>query len=227
MLPENPLFFIRGDDGAEYGPVDLTELREWVAENRAGIGTEAKRDEPNSLWQPWQYFPELVALVAEVNATQNGPVLAIGPMWRRVGAFGLDLFLASLLSMPPVLVVEKLSRIPDLEMRYLMSIVQPDAPVAPDVLFYANLCNMISLVFLVLYFACFNAAHGQTPAKAIFRLRVVTADGQKPRFIKALVRAIVLALSTNLLFLPMIYAFFNPQRRSLHDWITGTYVVEA
>ena len=76
MLPENPTFFVRGEDGVEYGPVDLAELREWVAENRAGIGTEVKRDEPGSIWEPWQNFPELVALLAEVNVTEGEPELS-------------------------------------------------------------------------------------------------------------------------------------------------------
>jgi uncharacterized RDD family membrane protein YckC len=227
MLPENPTFLVRGEDGEEYGPVDLAELREWVAENRAGIGTEVKRDEPTGTWQPWQHFPELVALVAEVSATEDNLGLAIAPMWRRVLAFALDLFLASLLSMPPVFVVESTVRMPDLELRFLLAVMNPDAPAPPDVIFYGNLCNVISLVILVLYFAGFIAAHGQTPAKSIFRLRVVTAQGEKPGLFKALGRALVLALSTNLLFLPMIYAFFHPQRRAIHDLIAGTYVVEA
>ncbi len=72
MLSEARVYFIRGDDGEEYGPVDLAELREWVRENRAGIGTEVRRADPDGTWNTWQTYPELVALVAEVNAT--GPV---------------------------------------------------------------------------------------------------------------------------------------------------------
>jgi uncharacterized RDD family membrane protein YckC len=230
MLPENPTFLVRGDDGVEYGPVDLTELREWVAENRAGIGTEVKRFEPGAAWHPWQDFPELVALLAEVHATGDGSAvvgLIIAPAWRRVLAFMLDLFLASLLSTPLVYLVEAYSGISNIELHYLLAIMQPDAPAPPDIFFYGNLCNIISLLTLVLYYAGFIAAHGRTPAKSIFRLRVVTLDGEKPYFVKSLVRAIVLALSANMLFLPMIPALFNPQRRTLHDLIAGTYVVEA
>ena len=228
MLPENPNFFVRGDDGSEYGPVDLAELREWVAENRAGIGTEVKRDEPDGLWQPWQYFPELVALVAEVHATQDGHGLAIGAMWRRVLAFGLDLFLFSLLTLPVSYLITHLSGIPDLQLAYLEAALQPDVPIDSNVLFYGMISNAAFLTILVGYFAGFTAAHGQTPAKQIFRLRVVMADGLKPNFVKALARSVTLAFSINLLFcLPLFYAFFNPQRRAPHDWITGTYVVEA
>src|SRR5271156_1050378 len=97
MLPENPTFVIRGDDGQEYGPVDLQELREWVQENRAGLGTEVRRDEPNASWHPWQNFPELIALLAEVHVTSpvpGQPALVIAPLWRRLAAFVLDFILA-------------------------------------------------------------------------------------------------------------------------------------
>ena len=89
MLPENRSFFIRGDDGGEYGPVDLDELREWVRENRAGLGTEVRLDEPNAIWHPWQAYPELVALLAEAHATGSAPVPdqadpIIAPIWKRI-----------------------------------------------------------------------------------------------------------------------------------------------
>ena len=230
MLPENPTFFVRGDDGQEYGPVDLDELRDWVQENRAGIGTEVKRDEPTGSWQPWQNYPELIALLAEVSATS--PVAALGgvspaPMGRRVLAFALDIFLASLLSMPPAYLIATLSGVPDLELRYLESAFQADQTVPANIQFYGMMSQLVSQAIFLLYFAGFITAHGQTPGKSVFRLRVITADGQKPYFVKSLVRAIAMVVSTNLLFLPIAFAFFNPQRRALHDFIAGTYVVEA
>ena len=73
MLPENRLFWIRGDDDKEYGPVNLEELREWVRENRAGLGTFVRTDQPDAPWQHWQQYPELVALLAEVQAAAKTP----------------------------------------------------------------------------------------------------------------------------------------------------------
>jgi uncharacterized RDD family membrane protein YckC len=230
MLPENPTFLIRGDDGQEYGPVGLEELRDWVQENRAGLGTDVKRFEPGAIWEPWQSYPELVALLAEVQVTAplpGQPGVAFAPFGRRILAFLIDFFLASLLSMPPTYVLSCLSGIPDLEMRYLMSAFQPDQPVLPGVLFYGLIAQLVSQAIFILYFAGFTAAHGQTPGKSLFRLRVITLDGQKPYFVKSFARALVLAVSTNLLFLPIACAFFNPQRRALHDLIAGTCVVEA
>ena len=86
---------------------------------------------------------------------------------------------------------------------------------------------MISDVVLALYFTGFHAAHGQTPAKALLRLRVVDSSGQKPGLAKALLRALALIFSMSLFFIPLVYAFLNPQRRTLHDFVAGTYVVKA
>src|SRR5271155_2629992 len=103
MLPENRSFMVRGDDGQEYGPVDLEELREWVQENRAGLGTEVRADEPGATWSTWQSCPELIALLAEASAAApvaGAPEMVLASVWRRVAAFGLDLILVSILVTP-------------------------------------------------------------------------------------------------------------------------------
>jgi uncharacterized RDD family membrane protein YckC len=229
MLPENPTFFVRGDDGLEYGPVDLAELREWVQENRAGIGTDVKRDEPNAPWQPWQSHPELVALLAEVTGTTPpvGPVAdVIAPMGRRTLAFVLDFLLISILA-TPILAVCAFLFLPDWVSQYQVAVttppfIPPELPSAAE-----GVADVVADAVFVLYFTLFQAIHAMTPAKQLFRLRVVDAEGHAPNFVQAFWRSVVLIFSMNLLFLPMLYAFLNPQRRALHDIIAGTYVVEV
>jgi uncharacterized RDD family membrane protein YckC len=229
MLPENPSFLVRGDDGQEYGPVDLTELRDWVQENRAGLGTEVRRDEPGASWQPWQNYPELVALLAEVNVTNGGTGMlpaSVAPMWRRVLAFGLDLVLVSILLTPLLLMLCKIF-LPDWLHLYRLAVENPPA-LPPDLPRTAEIiANLIADVVMALYFSLFQSLHGRTPAKSIFRIRVVDEMGQNPTFVQAFWRALLLIISMNLAFIPMLYAFFNPQRRALHDIMVGTYVVEA
>jgi uncharacterized RDD family membrane protein YckC len=229
MLPEKNSFWIRGDDGQEYGPVDRDELRDWVRENRAGLGTEVRLDEPGAPWHPWQNYPELVALLAEAHATSpvpGLPGLVIAPMGRRVIAFALDLVL---IIIPVLMICYTLALIfmPDWFVQAVVSGYQHPFS-TPDLPLDANIVvNLIYDFMLALYFAGFLAAHGQTPAKALFRLRVVDQSGKKPGLVKSFLRALALIFSMSLLFLPFTYAFFNPQRRALHDFVAGTYVVEA
>jgi uncharacterized RDD family membrane protein YckC len=229
MLPENPSFWIRGDDGQEYGPVDLAELRAWAQENRAGLGTEVRLDEPGARWNPWQSYPELVALLAEVHVTSpvpGQPGLVIAPLGRRLIAFVLDLILISIL-VTPIFLTMTLIFLPDWFVQYVVASSQtpfslPDLPLNGKLV-----ADLVSDFVLVLYFTGFHAAHGKTPAKALLRLRVVNQLGQKPGVLKSFLRALALIFSMSLFFLPFIYAFFNPQRRTLHDLVADTCVVKA
>jgi len=229
MLPENHSFLIRGDDGHEYGPVDRDELRDWVRENRAGLGTDVRLDEPGAPWNPWQSYPELVALLAEAHATSpvpGQPGLVIAPVGRRVVAFALDLVLISIL-VTPIFFTLALVFLPDWFAQYVVACSLtpfsfPDLPVNGKLI-----ANLISDSVLALYFTGFHAAHGQTPAKALLRLRVVDPSGRKPGLVKTFLRALALIFSMSLLFIPFAYAFFNPQRRTLHDVVADTCVVKA
>jgi len=229
MLPENRAFIIRGDDGEEYGPVDMDELRDWVQENRAGLGTVVRLDEPGSLWQPWQYYPELVALLAEARVTSpvpGQPGLVIAPLGRRICAFVIDLFLVVVLSFP-ILMVLALIYMPDWCVQSALASMQPQLTSSPQLPLNDRIIgSLISDMIMAFYMAGFHAAHGKTPAKAILRIRVVDENGKKPHFVKSLLRALVMVFSLSLYGVPLAYAFLNPQRRAFHDFVAGTYVVE-
>lgn len=231
MSLEYRAFVIRGDDGQEYGPVDREELREWVRENRAGLGTVVRLDEPGAAWHPWQDYPELVALLAEVHVTTpipGQPGLVIAPLGRRALAMGIDLILILIL-LVPIFFVVTLTCMPDWFIHMVVtSVVHPYTPADEPPLQGKIIESLIYLLALISYMAGFHAVHGQTPAKALLRLRVVDQYGNKPRFIKLLLRAMVLFLSLNIYLSPFLfYAFFNPQRRTFHDFVAGTYVVKA
>lgn len=229
-MAENHAFFVRGDDGEEYGPVDLAELRDWVAENRVGLGTVVRLDAPEGVWNAWQFYPELVALLAEVHATGSItptalPVLA--PFGRRITAGVLDLFLAFILAMP-LAFVSVFSLPVDLivRMQLFYQGLIPAQPMFP--VWFVVLVNGLCFVIPLLYFAGFIAAHGLTPAKSLLNLQVVDALGRKPAPGQALMRAFVFMISVYFFYgIPLFYAFFNPQRRTLHDIAAGTYVVET
>src|SRR5260221_983773 len=226
MLPENRSFFIRGDDGQEYGPVDLDELREWVAENRAGLGTVVRRDEPGATWDPWQSYPELVALLAEVHVTcpvPGQPGLVVAPLGRRVIACAMDMILSGFLSFP-ILFALALIYMPDWCVQSALASVQPQITPPEIPLNDRIIGSLISYMILACYMAGFHAAHGRTPGKSIVHLRVVDQTGQKPAFIKTTLRAMAFVISIYFLGIPLFYAFLNPQRRTLHDFFAGTYV---
>jgi uncharacterized RDD family membrane protein YckC len=189
----------------------------------------------------WQTYPELVVLLAEAHAAGPAPApgqasLVIAPLGRRMIAFALDLVL---ISIPTLIICYTMVLIffPDWVVRDVVSFNQfmldvesgnqrpfnpPDPPLHAGVI-----AELIRDFMLALYFTGFLAAHGQTPAKALFRLRVVDQSGQKPNLLKSFLRALTLIVSMSLFFIPFIYVFLNPQRRALHDLVADTCVVDA
>ena len=223
-----PAFFIKGDDGLDYGPVEMPELREWVREKRAGLGTRVRRDEPDSPWQPWQYFPELVALLAESQVRDAGGAVAIASLGRRLAAILVDLFLINILFTLIFYAILK----PDFP-----AIFQPWFAATQAILYSGQISDfhppapaefwleLLIVTLFMLYFAGYHAAHGRTPGKSLLRLRVVDGHGDKPSLARALLRALVLCLSAYFL-IPLFLVFLLPQRRAVHDFAAGTYVVD-
>jgi uncharacterized RDD family membrane protein YckC len=229
-MPEENAYFVRGEDGEEYGPVALAELRTWVGENRVGLGTTVRLDEPGELWQPWQYHAELVALLAQARVTgpmADGSLPVIAPIGRRIVAGLLDLVLSHLLLMP--IIFTSILLLPaDLAIHLMLQGVLPQSGPAQMPFWFELTIDLIYFGGLTLYYTCFHALHGRTPAKSVTRLRVVDQNGRKPSPLKAFLRALVfiVCISPPLWGLPLLYIYLNPQRRALHDMVAGTYVVE-
>lgn len=109
------------------------------------------------------------------------------------------------------------------------------AELSPDLLIAALLDGnaaseallVLSAIVFFLYFFVFHAARGQTPGKRFLGLRVIDAYGSRPGLFRTLLRTAAYLLS----FLPFSLGFlwigFDRERRALHDWVAGTYVVRV
>jgi uncharacterized RDD family membrane protein YckC len=86
----------------------------------------------------------------------------------------------------------------------------------------------ITGIVLVLYQACAVALSGRTWAMSLFSLRVADAEfGSYPNFKQSLVRSFVFLFSTATAGLPFLFAFFNRDRQTAHDRLSGTTVVRG
>ena len=66
---------------------------------------------------------------------------------------------------------------------------------------------------------------GQTLGKRLFRLRVISSQGQAPGPVVACLRFVSLAFSLALAGLGFLWCIFDRERRALHDHLSGTYVI--
>lgn len=94
----------------------------------------------------------------------------------------------------------------------------------------AILTGPFTLLWLALgwvYVAWFTRYGGQTPGKMLFRIRVVTVEGDEPTWGQALLRPAGYFLSWIPLGLGFVLAVFPPEKRALHDRLTGTRVIRT
>lgn len=82
----------------------------------------------------------------------------------------------------------------------------------------------VTLVFAYQLFGNFN---GGTMAKRLMGMRLVARDGSAPGFTRSLVRALVWLMGTPLASFGFLVALFNRENRALHDYISGTVVIET
>ncbi|HSI85187.1 MAG: RDD family protein [Candidatus Methylacidiphilales bacterium] len=220
-------FYIRGEDGEEYGPVDLAELRDWALDNRIGRETVVRSAEPDSTWRPWGEFPELVAMLAEVEAMAvfaRFPKLRVAPFGLRAAAWMVD-----------YLVVVAVS----LVLADVVGWLLPSEWGISSVSFWNHLTNgetgsrpqllaiIAILVTSIAYNTYFLGSIGQTPGKGIFGMRVVNDKGEKIGYEQAFHRSIISIASRQLFMAGYILALITNHTRTLHDLLAGTYVVRC
>jgi uncharacterized RDD family membrane protein YckC len=85
----------------------------------------------------------------------------------------------------------------------------------------------ISGILFFLYFFLFHAMRGQTPGKQLLGLRIIDGYGGRPGLLRTLVRTASYLLSALPCSLGFVWIGFDRERRALHDWIAGTYVVRS
>ncbi len=90
--------------------------------------------------------------------------------------------------------------------------------------FFPTLMGMWFFLF-VGYFTFFHSHGGQTPAKMIIRIKVVTLEGGALSFLQSLLRAFGYFASSAFLMVGFLLAIIGPQKRGLHDFLTRSQVV--
>jgi uncharacterized RDD family membrane protein YckC len=222
-------FWIMGDDHEEYGPVDIDELREWLMENRVGIDTPVRIGGIQSDWRPWQTYPELVVLLAEAQTKRRSVVVpalpnhvAAAPSVRILAGFVDAIFIFFIITMFNFLAITFF--VPSYQMDPEMVRLATAHPemLSPEL---REMVTAIGLFTVAFYFTLFTGATGQTPGKKLTGLRVVDAQGLTPTYRRALGRSLVQLVSIFVWFVGYIPMIVHPQRRALHDLVSGTYVM--
>ena len=85
--------------------------------------------------------------------------------------------------------------------------------------------NALLIAMQATYTTWFLGRFGATPGKMVCRLKVVTADGGRVSYLRALGRHFAEFISSMTLLIGYVMAAFDDQKRTLHDRICDTRVV--
>ena len=139
-----------------------------------------------------------------VNKKRNAPSLDISyaGFWKRFDALSIDLAIILLISFILFALLTFVSK----QNAHFQIILE---------------------VILVAYNVFFITKNGATPGKRLLKLKVVTKDLKKPSFAQVLLREVLgRVIDTFTFCIGNVASIFNKKKRTLHDVIAGTYVID-
>ncbi len=85
----------------------------------------------------------------------------------------------------------------------------------------------LTLAIASLYSLIFHISMGRTIGMRALKLRIIDVYGDEPSTNRALARTAGYLLGVATLGLGFIWIAFDSEKRGLHDWLAGTYVVKT
>ncbi len=137
---------------------------------------------------------------------------------RRVLAFSIDLFIMQFLYFI-LYIVGVLGASRSTEWDRIVRVISAPALAMPFI--------AVWFVFFVGYFSFFHACGGQTPAKMLIRIKVVTGEGEALSRIQSLCRTLAYFLSSFFFGFGFLLSIVERKKRGLHDLLTRSQVVLA
>ncbi len=152
------------------------------------------------------------------------PTVHVAGMWRRAAAGFVDLLVLAPIVVVLVWVTSRLTgaRVPSSRTSldfWLDLLLTSDPAVLSAVI--------IALATTLLYQFVFQATAGQTLGMRLLRLRVIDVYGEPPSYPRAGLRTAGMLASAATLFLGFWWIGFDAEKRGLHDWMAGTYVIRG
>lgn len=79
----------------------------------------------------------------------------------------------------------------------------------------------------VIYLLLFHITLAQTPGMRLMKMRIIDIYGDPPSIARSVTRTLGYLASLLTLSLGFLWVGFDSERRGLHDWLSGTYVVKT
>ncbi|HTE50614.1 MAG TPA: RDD family protein [Kofleriaceae bacterium] len=85
----------------------------------------------------------------------------------------------------------------------------------------------LAMAIAIIYLFLFQATTGRTPGMRVLRVEVIDLFGESPSILRTAARTAGYLASAATLGLGFLWVGFDSEKRALHDWLAGTYVVRT
>jgi uncharacterized RDD family membrane protein YckC len=158
---------------------------------------------------------------------RDAPVVHVVGFWKRAAAAAIDLAIVLPAAILVTWIVSKVAgvHLPPKTLRVTDVDLWIDLALArdPALLTGIVLATAIGLVYLLV---C-HITIARTLGMRALRIKVIDIYGDPPSPMRCLGRCVAYLASTATLFLGFLWIGFDSEKRGLHDWIAGTYVIRA
>ena len=150
---------------------------------------------------------------SRAQSLAGAPLASFG---RRAGALAIDFLISGVLFMAVTVGGSMLLR--------RFGLIAPDTDLKFELTFFDD---WLSLVWLVAYFGVLlYLGQGRTPGKRLLGLRVVSLEHEQIGFLHSIERALGYGASALEFGLGFAQYFWSSERRTAHDRLAGTIVVD-
>jgi len=160
-------------------------------------------------------------------SARGAPTVYVVGFWRRFAAAIVDLAIVIPVSLIITLIVSKIGgvHLPPSNLRLLDIDLWIDLVLATDpaLLMAFVLFTGIGMTYLLV----FHIILGRTLGMRLFKIRVIDVYGDRPSPARCIARCAGYLAGVATLFLGFLWMGFDSEKRGLHDWIAGTYVIRA
>lgn len=169
-------------------------------------------------------LPMVRATALPARPRPAAPAVHVAGMWRRAAAGFVDLAVLAPIIVVLVWITSKLTgaHVPSSRssLDFWLDLLLTSDPAVLSAL-------IITLSTVMLYQFVFQATLGQTLGMRLLKLRVIDVYGDAPTYPRAGLRTAAYLVSAATLFLGFWWIGFDAEKRGLHDWIAGTYVIRG
>ncbi|MCA9670636.1 MAG: RDD family protein [Myxococcales bacterium] len=160
---------------------------------------------------------------ARADEDSDAPRVYVVGVWRRAAAGLVDLACVSPVLLLAAWLALRVARLPIGERFGPETLIE--LLLWGGAGFYGTLALCIAIALL--YALIFVALTGRTPGLRLLGARVINVYGERPEWWRVVLRCLAMMLSVALAGLGLLWIGFDREKRGLHDWIAGTYVIRA